>query len=205
MFGKCRAAKESGAESINKYSTLCIYPNSEFYWCIGRSNVERKNAFRDVIRHSMNQLVSETGLPLKWVAAVQADSSSKMIAMIVTTKKIPDPETGQFRMLKKCFPPSFLDRKLLSAKDMGYAESIIARAFFECAVQSANFEKCIDNFIELSRKYNFELPLNYYPYRYLDEAGNLMTEAEKMRSDFHKDMNDPAWREQFRQTFDYPK
>ncbi len=65
-------------------------------------------------------------------------------------------------------------------------ENTIAKAFFECAAQCEDFEKRIDRFIELSRKFNFELPLSYYPHRYLDEEGNLMTEMEKMRFDYNK-------------------
>ncbi len=51
--------------------------------------------------------------------------------------------------------------------------------FFECAAQDKNFENRIDDLIEVSRRYKFQLPVNYYAFRYLDDEGNLITERER--------------------------
>ena len=159
---------------------LCVYPNSMFYWATGKSDLERKTDFRNVIRHSMIQLVAETEIPLNWVAAVRVAKSSEMVAMIVVSKKIFDMEMGEFILLKECFPFVFYDRAKSIYDGLNHIEFTIAKSFFECAAQSENFESRVDDLIKISRKYKFELPLSYYAFRYLDAEGNLMTAHEKM-------------------------
>ncbi len=168
--------------SLNKYLTLCVYPSSDFYYCSGKSQNERELAFLNAVRQSMIQLIAETELPLNWVAAVNA-SSIYMRAMIVVSKKIFDSEKREFTILDKkhkCFPPSFFSREKPTAENTNHIEETIAKAFFDCAAQTEDFENRIDKLIEISRKYKFELPLNYYAFRYLDDKGNLITEREKM-------------------------
>jgi hypothetical protein len=169
----------------NGYSTLCIYPSSDFYFCFRESRAEKESIFRDAIRQSMIHLTNEVNFSLDWVAAVNA-SCCFMVGIVVISEVGFDAEIGQIRFLKNCFPKSFFERNKPTAENTNYIENTIAKAFFERAAQAENFEMRIDNLIEISRKYKFELPLSYYAFRYLDDEGNLITEREKMRLSFNK-------------------
>jgi hypothetical protein len=177
---------EEAHEAQNKYLSLRVYPSSKFYYAVGNSQQERESVFRDAIRQSMIRLITETKIPLKWVAAVNA-SASYMVGIIIIPKTIFDGETNQSVVVKNCFPPSFFSRgKPTAAENTNHIEKMIATALFDCAAQTKDFENRIDDLIEISRKYKFELPISYYALRYLDGEGNLITEREKMRLSFNK-------------------
>ena len=164
--------------SSSNYLTLQIYPSSEFYFSISDSRDERENIFRAVIRRAMTRLIREISLPLNWVAAVNA-SSPFMVGTVVISKVIFDDKTRKSKVVKHYFPRSFFERNEPTAENVNHIESAIAESFFECAALTEDFESRIDRLIEISRRYNFKLPVRYYAFRYLDGAGNLMTELER--------------------------
>lgn len=175
---------EEAPEARNKYLSLRIYPSNKFYYAIGNSRQERESVFRDAIRQSMIQLSDETKTPLKWVAAVNA-SEPAMVGVIIMPKTVFDGETKQSVEVKDCFPPSCFIREKPTEENTNHIERMIATALFDCAAQTEDFENRIDYLIEISRKYKFKLPLNYYALRYLDAEGNLITEREKMLLSFN--------------------
>lgn len=169
---------EEAPEAQNKYLSLRVYPVSKFYYAVGNSRQERESVFRDAIRQSMIRLITETKIPLKWVAAVNA-SASHMVGVIIIPKTIFDGETGQSVVVKDCFPKPFFKRDKTTPENINHIEKEIAKALFDCAALDEKFENRIDDLIEISRKYKFELPVSYYALRYLDGEGNLITERER--------------------------
>jgi hypothetical protein len=170
-----------------KYRVLKLYvfPSCSLFNCFGSSEVERESAFQNVIRQSVERLLTEAKLSLRWIAAVDANRFEPF-GVVVLSREIFDVETSEFYAVKNCFPKSFLERDEPKSENINFIEKTFAQAFFESAARNENFENRIDDLIEVSRKYKFELPLSYYAFRYLDDEGNLITEREKMRLNFNK-------------------
>jgi hypothetical protein len=169
----------------HKILKLFIFPSRSLFNCFKNLKIERELAVQNVIRKSVERLLIETKSPLRWVAAVDS-SPFQPFGMVILLREIFNVETLQFQIVKNCLPQSFLERDEPKVENINIIEKIFAQTFFECAEQDENFENLIDDFIYISRKYKFELPLSYYAFRYLDDEGNLITKHEKMRLSFNK-------------------
>lgn len=157
---------------------LFVFPSCSLFNCFGEAETERETAFQNVIRASVERLLNEAKLPLRWIAAVDADRFEPF-GVIILSREIFDLEASEFYTVKNCFPKSFFERDEPKSENINFIEKTFAQTFFESAAQNENFENRIDDLIEVSRKYGFELPLSYYAFRYLDAEGNLITERER--------------------------
>lgn len=164
---------------------LFVFPSYSLFNCFGNLETERESVFQNVIRESVERLLTEAKLPLRWIAAVDANQFEPF-GIVILSREIFDVETSEFYTVKNCFPKYFLERDEPKSENINFIEKTFAQTFFECAAQNENFENRIDDLIKVSRKYKFELPLSYYAFRYLDDEGHLITEREKMRLSFNK-------------------
>lgn len=148
----------------NKILTLHIFPSRPLLNCFGKSEAERGEVFQSVIREAVKRLLVEANLFLKWIAAVDA-SRYQPRGIVVIPKTVFDVETRQFKTVKNCFPRPFLERNEPKSENTNFVEKIFAQTFFDIAAQDENFENRIDDLIEVSRRYKFQLPVNYYAFR----------------------------------------
>ncbi len=161
-----------------KILTLHFFPSHPLLNCFGSSEEEREKVFRNIIRETVERLMTEAKLSLNWVAAVDVNSYEPR-GIVVMHKMIFDAKKSKFKVLKHCFPKSFLVHDEPRAKTLNFMEKTFTEIFFDRAAQGEDFENRIDDLILISRKYKVKLPLSYYAFRYLDSKGNLITECEK--------------------------